>query len=467
MLKVKESSSLQKNNTSSSASGRDKFSVFVKGGIQFLNLKNSLFNKIDFVFVSNAAFRQEVLGTYYDRFCDLFLDYFSAVNQHSALLLEFKRQNVEYKLPRSFSKSVKPADSAINFFRAINNKFRKKKSRKAFLPEYEKFIEEIQEILGVNAANFFTKKWVVNMAEQADLTANFYQNLFKKGKPKAVFTISYYSPQSRGAILAASRLGIPSIDIQHGVQGQMHESYGRWANVPVKGYNLLPTIFWNWDQPSFEAIEQWALPTIHKPYIGGNPWLSFWNLKKFNAQYNADYLLSGVKGRKIILYSLQPSFEAFPALIKEAISRTRDEFVWWIRIHPRQRHQFEEMQQEAFKIEENQNINIKEASELPLPLLLNYTNFHITYYSTVAIEAANYNVPTLFLNDLGKLYYEEQLASSGLGYFDIHTVNDLISVLCIEQKGVRVEIEEDASSIDEKIINLIKLVEDINNTVKP
>ena len=80
--------------------------------------------------------------------------------------------------------------------------------------------------------------------------------------------------------LSCRRFGIPSIDIQHGVQGDYNAGYGRWLRVPVAGYELLPSIFWCWSKDEADSIEKWSqkVQASHKAIVGGNLFLDLWRV---------------------------------------------------------------------------------------------------------------------------------------------------------------------------------------------
>src|SRR5690606_17307926 len=141
-------------------------------------------------------------------------------------------------------------------------------------------------------------------------------------------------------ILAARRVGIPSVDIQHGNQRDIF--YHKWMNVPTKGYNIVPNYFWCWEKEDAEAINRWAnLTSIHEAIIGGNPWIELWkndnhpSIKKYNKLIKEFIDRDAVN----ILVTLQPLYglpnwnENIPYWVIRAIKKSPDNWKWYIRYH--------------------------------------------------------------------------------------------------------------------------------------
>ena len=93
----------------------------------------------------------------------------------------------------------------------------------------------------------------------------------------SICTSNYYSLDSMALILAGHRLGIPTINIQHGVQSKTHPAFTRWLNIPRNGYEILPNEFHCWDPLSSDIIWDWAKTTNkHSSKVVGYPWAYSW-----------------------------------------------------------------------------------------------------------------------------------------------------------------------------------------------
>ena len=118
-------------------------------------------------------------------------------------------------------------------------------------------------------------------------------------------------------------------------------------------------------------------------------------LDKFNKPVILFTLTWGVHHRYII-----------PDYMIAVIRQTLNIYTWIIRLHPvvymkkENRDEFEQFLDQYFTIEEKKKIFWKEFNTLPLPLILTKTKTHITIESSVVIEAAQFGITSLILNDM-------------------------------------------------------------------
>jgi hypothetical protein len=236
--------------------------------------------------------------------------------------------------------------------------------------------------------------------------------------------------------LACREIGIPSVDIQHGVQGDLHFAYGRWDKLPKAGYELLPTIFWVWSEVEAKAINNWneKVKKWHRPFIGGNPWLNLWwnndnNIcMYYKNQINniSGFLESSIK----ILLTLQPGVpnHGIPEWLINAIDRSPSDWFWLIRVHPC-------MLAERGNVKKliatcsHKKVNVDDATDLPLPSILKSVDIHVTHSSSTVIEAQQYGVPTIAVSNMGKELYLEQFE---LGWLEV--AYDGVSLLAMINK---------------------------------
>lgn len=243
----------------------------------------------------------------------------------------------------------------------------------------------------------FSKK---NMATWVDIDLlprlTFYEEFFKKVKPKQAYILCYYNDFP--FVLAANKLNIETIDFQHGAQTDEHLCYGNWTKVPEKGYDLLPRTYWSWDEISKNCIQKWASKNaLYHCFVGGNTWVDLWKTKA------NDY-----KEKDFILYTLQPRHGTnilFPDQLLEFIKTQK--IKWYIRLHPSQMDQYKEFEDFFRKKNIIELININEALNEPLPVLLKNCLIHVTNSSGSTIEATMFAKKTVILHEVGLTYYKD------------------------------------------------------------
>lgn len=243
----------------------------------------------------------------------------------------------------------------------------------------------------------------------------FFEKKIKKVNPKIAFIVWYYGVYGMAMILACRRLSIPTVDLQHGVQGSLHAAYGGWQNVPKQGYNLLPDFFWCWSKDETEAINEWSasLP-IHKAILGGNMLLEKWNSDDLPFVMDLENIFNqlNLTGFKILV-TLSPGISG-PAVLDnlfKVIAQTQKEYSWMIRIHPNMLMEIDKVVSDLrsygiYKYE------MDEVSKLPLYTVLKNTDLHITHSSSTVLEACSFGIPNIIVNEYGRELYEKQISDN-------------------------------------------------------
>ena len=255
---------------------------------------------------------------------------------------------------------------------------------------YEELIREFPDARNLNISIEALRHW----AQKLNRTKGFFTRLYEKTKPEKIIFLSYYGYDDlAAAILAAHKLGIKTIDFQHGPQTNVHMAYTSWTKHPPRPYNIMPMEYWNWDQKSKENIEEWAVKTkFIQAKLVGHPYLTYClkDFKKENYKKNIFFSL-----QTLPLEEMLPP--AFLSLIKEL------DFQWVFRMHPRSNFTQKELEAFLTKSEFKKEIyTIEEASDTPLPQSLSMAQLHVTNFSGCVIEAKMLNIPSIIIHESGK-----------------------------------------------------------------
>lgn len=231
--------------------------------------------------------------------------------------------------------------------------------------------------------------------------------ILKLSKVKAVVGIT----PSRELCTACHQLGVWVADIQHGVISDSHDWYG--ANFRKNDPRTwVPDAFLCWDTGAVDTITKWTTKTEIEVRLIGNPWIN-----RFRNPLADDRLVNHMKekyslpknGKKNILISLQwddswRNERYIDKALEEFILKNLDNYNWYFRLHPNMVHGFAKDDGKKFFQYFNATfpegtVECKKATEMPLPLLLSMIDGHITWFSSVCIEAAYFGVRSLLLDE--------------------------------------------------------------------
>jgi len=380
---------------------------------------DNLKEKTDVVFITYPTTRRFLINNnWFDVYCDPIINLLNEKKIKSAVL-EYS-PSFEFKIPR-YHKSIfiQPALTFLLYTSAL-------KANRISIPE--------KTINGLT--NYFSylrnKKlhhyvpdllFVKNRISYMRHLSEYFKSVFRKVRPSLVIMPNYYR-LGMAANLACRELGIVSVDIQHGVQGDMHVAYGRWNKVPEEtGYGLLPAIFWNWSESDEQAILKWSKPVeeYHRPIVGGNPILAFFNQKdnKFLKHYDERIKHIVSKNRINVLISLQWGRDCgLSDLYQKAIMNSRDNYFWWLRLHPVMSESERKKVFKQVKSVGSENININDATEIPLYIILQHMDVHVTENSTVVLEAEQFGVPSVITHSSGVALYQNQVKRGSAVFAD-------------------------------------------------
>lgn len=247
----------------------------------------------------------------------------------------------------------------------------------------------------------------------------YFREVISILKPRAVFFSSFtgWAPLT----WACRRLGVPTVDIQHGGQGPYHYLTTHFTQVPTEGYALLPDYFWCWSKVNRDFIEPWLPGNArrHIALVGGNRNLARW-LRNGNSQLledERDYIDKLGLSSKTILVTLGYSVRnIIPDAVIEAARRT-PEWSWLFRLHPLHRDS------DAFAVVQSKlkragvaTAEIEMPTRIPLHALLSAVNHHVTPFSTTCREAMAFGVPTTIVDPVGRTYFADEIAQGIFGY---------------------------------------------------
>ena len=272
-----------------------------------------------------------------------------------------------------------------------------------------------------NQAHIITELFqqMIRLIKGADIAAEWakshrmaiWSNILDKTKPKIVVGVQPDEFLCR----AGKKRGIPVYDLQHGVIADEHPWYGENYRTSIPTEDL-PDGFLCWDEQSVATIARWADKKGIRVIRVGNPWF----LRFLQDDPNDHLVYEAVTqwkthndARPSILVSLQwgmlrPEISSNGIIVdalEKVILETTNKYNWILRIHPVQLRSEERRTvlkylAETFGPEKAQGW--LKSSQDPLPIVLHQADLHITYNSTIVIEAGWMGVRSVLLDQ--KIY---------------------------------------------------------------
>ena len=236
----------------------------------------------------------------------------------------------------------------------------------------------------------------------------------RQARPRLGFVANTGLPE-QAFCLACHELGITSVEVQHGVQGDLHPSYGSWFAVPADGWETRARVFWSWDEESAAAINRWAscAPDRHVAIVGGDPWREMW-MDDGDLGRRSDRLVDERKrasgGERHILVTLSSQGEVIPAAVLEAVGSSPPEWRYWFRLHPvNQATRLQEARRMLGSVHADLEL-LTFATEVPLHALLRRMDAHLSVsLSTVITEAAAHGVASVACGVEARDFYRAEL----------------------------------------------------------
>lgn len=394
--------------TSARQSSLLRLLIFWIGGLFYFlyyRILTVFFRKdIDAVVVTTSHYKVTEDGKVYDRIIDPVLDYLKKRKIRFGVW-EFTGK-FKYDRSISYKPFIRRIQQEIYFLSTVRRVLRMNDETTPLKGD----VGKLNSLLQKHGLEFKVDK---NFRKKLDLLffqADYFQQALQRHKVRNVFVVCYYDVKCFSIILAANRLGIPSIDLQHGVQGKNHMAYAQWPEEVINNTRLLPTHFYVWDDNSRKVIEAWKKER-DQIILGCNKWVLDRAVKRSN---------------NILLVTLQPIDNFLPDFLIRLIKDYKGNKKWFVRLHPRQYDELERVESILEKEGLTDKIELRKATFQSLTSILEHTALHITFYSSVVIEAGYYHIPTYFLDKKYLVHYCDYLDPDLIYHYPEHSLDDVI-----------------------------------------
>jgi len=240
--------------------------------------------------------------------------------------------------------------------------------------------------------------------------------------------------------------------LQHGVIAADHMYFGKNTLQKIDSQSL-PYGFLSWDDVSAKNFEY-----LSTTFTIGNQWNNFFFTNTISDWFEKDKIASALYNfeKPVVLFTLtwgKHHQYIMPNYMIDVIKHTLNNYTWIIRLHPiiysnkESQDEIGQFFNQYFTENEKEKIFWREFNTLPLPLLLTKTMAHITIESSVVIEAAQFGVTSLILNNKvveygpngettppygGPSYFEKEIK---MGYAEVYHMGLNIQEWIAQQKS--------------------------------
>ena len=235
--------------------------------------------------------------------------------------------------------------------------------------------------------------------------------------PRAVMFVCYYETCYLSMISACRARGIPTVDLQHGMNGTVHAAYTHWTSLLASGYDVLPDWFLTWGDASSNNLRRWwSAPTRHRALVGGRRDI---DVSAPLSDQAAVAMLAerAASAARCILITMQD--EPLDTQLLEEMRTAPSDWLWLVRPHPSS-VRYPEATAEA-ATQQLSAAGVTTALTVPLEVgtladLLQLSDFHVTGTSSSWIDAWMYDVPTAFIHPGAGMVFATEI-EEGLAYF--------------------------------------------------
>jgi hypothetical protein len=281
------------------------------------------------------------------------------------------------------------------------------------LEGYDRFVGRVTE-QGLQS-RYLTLATIWRDAYFVRRLADGFKRWLGRVRPTIGFTADY-SLREHAFCLACRELDIRSVDLQHGVQGELHPTYGSWERVPAEGYEVKPTVHWCWDEASAEAINRWADrgSGIHRAIAAGDPWREAWLdggqpfVRAFDAELSRWKRKSSAELH--VLVTLDTIGDIIPPFVLDAFRRSPRSWCYWLRLHPVNQRVRRPLAAAVLARGEFAAMDLDAVAQWPLHAILRQVDAHLTIsWSSVILEAEAFGVPSIACDTWAGEVYRTQV----------------------------------------------------------
>jgi len=209
-------------------------------------------------------------------------------------------------------------------------------------------------------------------------------------------------------------MSIPVFDLQHGAILDYSQYYSE-KHQGQTDLMALPSGFLCWDEYNARILKDWVLSRGITVHVIGQLWFNRFIYRDIHDQLVHEafnkFTLPKKEDMPTILVSLQWGMHLYsyghitnrvmPSALEKVIKDTSGNMRWLLRLHPIQLFGEEASICRRYLMDtfsNNENIMWEQVSHMPLPIVLSLSDLHLTFHSSIIIEATWMGLRTGLLN---------------------------------------------------------------------
>ncbi len=332
------------------------------------------FNKYEIICISSSGggYRRMIDGKYFNRFVDPVID---KLGVNRVLMVE-KPDPLHFPLKLTYTKYI-VSERLLDLFTFILSYF----------ITYEIKNDRVLDLIKQDYFLQFNERRFLKLFVAEKLV---YTYLYKLYKPKAVFITCFYNREAK--IRAAKELGIPVIEIQHGIIGPNHYAY----NHKVMSRDYYPDYLLSFVEYEYASSSEDFIFEKDRVYPVGNYYIDYINSKEIS---NPLRKLTN-KYKRSVAVTLQSTVEEETVEFVVEAAELDPDIIYFLLPRPAK---------DDFGMHLPSNVKI--INSLNFYKMMACVDYHSTVYSTCAIEAPSLGVQNILINlhNKSKEYYSNLL----------------------------------------------------------
>lgn len=316
-----------------------------------------------------------------------------------------------------------PADARRTFRDAVREYCAYAHARfPAFAPQQTEVLKTTREVLTYAAGH---EAWLAG--------AGFRQ----------VYLQAFISFEKYAVLVACKRLGITTVDIQHGYWDRF-SIYNHLPQVADGDIALYPDVMWTWGEASTRALRADPSAEINgaRIVLGGDVWGARMQARapELTAALKEDTGGEAYSRRILVTYQVEALLNAdavvklLPETLYAAIKAGPPDWLWMLRVHPRSLHLIGPLR-DMLAEEEMTNVDVEASSLALVEAAIDAADVFMTGFSVSALEANARGKTVLITDDVGKELFAELIAE---GVFErVDAADDILQAVEAQRPPTR------------------------------